>query len=454
LLTSGFWTLASPATADLVVVSACIAQTNVNISGIVTDTTGVTPISGAAVQLEKGGFPTTSGADGSFTITGTTGIINSHFKKSLSGKITVFLHNGHLNLNIREKSNISITTFSIQGKTLSAIRKTMEAGSHSVALPSMAAGVCFYRIKTGNEEFVLKSTSPAGVSGGTAISNQGKSTTAITRQTQNYVPINDVIKVEKDGYLNYRGIVTNSDTSGITIKLIIQDAGTVTDVDGNIYHTIRIGNQIWTVENLRTTKYNDSTAIPLVTDTFSWTVITTPGYCNYNNSTNADSIKKFGALYNWYTINPANPKKIAPAGWHVPIDTEWTILVEYIIANGYNWDGTTTGNKIAKSLAAKTDWAADSRLGSIGNNLTMNNRTGFSGLPAGERKSDSRFQSIGDLCIWWSASGYDDISAGVWPLFFNNANLQRGRMGKRMGFSVRLVRDAGNIARNFCVECN
>jgi hypothetical protein len=104
------------------VVSVCIAQTNVTISGKVTDSTGVTPIVGATVRLEKGGLPTTSGADGSFTITGTTvGIITPHFNKALSGKITASLHNGYMSLNLREKSDVEISSYTIQGKELSFI---------------------------------------------------------------------------------------------------------------------------------------------------------------------------------------------------------------------------------------------------------------------------------------------------------------------------------------------
>ena len=136
-------------------------------------------------------------------------------------------------------------------------------------------------------------------------------------------------------------------------------AGTITDFDGNGYQAVKIGNQVWTVENLRTTKYNDGTAIPYVTDSAAWVNLTTPGYCYFNNMVNADSIRKFGALYNWYAVDT---KKLAPAGWHVPTDAEWDTLENYLIANGYNWDGTTDSNKIAKSLAAKTDWYTGNRI--------------------------------------------------------------------------------------------
>jgi uncharacterized protein (TIGR02145 family) len=90
---------------------------------------------------------------------------------------------------------------------------------------------------------------------------------------------------------------------------------TVKDADGNVYHTVKIGNQVWTVENLRTTRNNDGSAIPHVTDGTEWAALTTPGYCFYDNMSNVDSIKEYGALYNWYAVDT---KKLAPAGWHVP----------------------------------------------------------------------------------------------------------------------------------------
>jgi uncharacterized protein (TIGR02145 family) len=171
------------------------------------------------------------------------------------------------------------------------------------------------------------------------------------------------------------------------------DTGTVTDIDGNVYQTVKIGNQVWTVENLRTTRYNDGISINLITDSAAWSKslirygaawskASKGAYCYYNNMTDADSIKKYGALYNWYAIDT---KKLAPKGWHVPTNAEWDTLQNYLIANGYNWDGTTTGNKIAKSMAAQTDWKTDTNPGATGNDLFKNNKSGFSALPGGWR---------------------------------------------------------------------
>lgn len=212
---------------------------------------------------------------------------------------------------------------------------------------------------------------------------------------------------------------------------------TVSDADGNIYHTMKIGNQVWTVENLRTTKYNDGTAIPLVTDRNAWGYLTTPGYCWYDNDKN--NMNKYGALYNWYTVNTG---KLAPKGWHVPSDKEWDIFEKYLIANGYNWDRTTEGDKIAKSLAAKMDWKTATEHGTIGNDLTENNRSGFSALPGGYRYDNGDFYGIGIHGYWWSATELAASYACHRYLSYDFVNLYRDTISfKSCGLSVRLLRD-------------
>lgn len=422
-------------------ISVCIAQ-NVNISGIVTDT-GVTAIVGAAVQLEKLGFPTTTGADGSFTITGTVGI-NDQINQSIPHKLSVKIKNGFLYINVAEKSAAEIVTYTLHGRIISSIEKTFDIGTHSIALPRMGAGIYFYKIKAGNSELIIKSPSTGRFLGSTGVSAQDLTSTATVSRAKRYVPINDVIAVTKDGYLNYRVIVTNSDTSGVEIKMIVC-VGTVTDADGNVYQEVRIGKQVWTVENLRTTKYNDGTPVTLDTSAATWADATTEKYCYYANTTNADSIKKYGALYNWYVVSPTNPKKIAPIGLHVPTDTDWKILEKYLVLNGYNWDGTTdtlVPNKIAKSMATKTDWQAWTEPGAVGNDLTKNNRSGFSALGGGYRYNDGKFWYQSSIGYWWSATEIFPLFAHFRGLNHFSAELSGStNMDKSCGFSVRLLRD-------------
>ena len=239
-----------------------------------------------------------------------------------------------------------------------------------------------------------------------------------------------------------RAWATNSFGTGygnvvsIKTKNEISPTFDVIDIDGNGYHTVKIGTQIWMVENLKTTKYNDDTSIPYVTDATAWEALSTPGYCFYNND--VANKNNYGALYNWYTVNTG---KLAPTGWHVPTDAEWTTLENYLIANGYNYDGTTTGNKIAKSLADTTLWNTGTTVGAIGNDLTINNTTGFAGLPGGFRGINGSFGAIGDYGSWWGSTEYSTSLAWFRTLGCYDSNVTSYYNYKQYGFSVRCLRD-------------
>jgi uncharacterized protein (TIGR02145 family) len=235
-----------------------------------------------------------------------------------------------------------------------------------------------------------------------------------------------------------KGVASDTKVFSLTVKAIGSSGtgGSVTDIDGNVYTTVKIGTQEWTVENLRTTKYNDGSAIPHVTDDSAWDGLTSPGYCWHDNDISYKS--KYGALYNWYAIGT---EKLAPTGWHVPTDADWTVLENYLILNGYNWDGTTTGNKIAKSLAAKTDWASDGEEGTVGTDLESNNRTGFSALPGGCRRTDGSFSLTGYSVYWWSSTDEGMGYADYRDIQYSWEHLSKYDESKRFGCFVRLLKD-------------
>jgi uncharacterized protein (TIGR02145 family) len=225
---------------------------------------------------------------------------------------------------------------------------------------------------------------------------------------------------------------------------------TVTDADGNIYPTVRIGSQVWTADNLRTTKFNDGTPIPHVPDSVAWHSCASPGYCYYRNTNNADSIGKLGALYNWYCVDS---RKLAPQGWHVPTNDDWTALQNYLIEHGYNWDRKRSGNRIAKSLAAQSGWKPFIMEGTPGNTMKENNRSGFSGLGAGYRYDtwdsiagrspiNSVFAAISHKGAWWSATQVNESEGYVYGLgFCVERLLQYDGFYKTCGYSVRLVKN-------------
>jgi uncharacterized protein (TIGR02145 family) len=210
--------------------------------------------------------------------------------------------------------------------------------------------------------------------------------------------------------------------------------GTVTDVEGNVYKTVKIGDQWWMAENLKVTMLNDKTPIPMVFSYQTWSDpnIISPMLCYYNND--YANIATFGMLYNWHAVNTG---KLAPTGWHVPTDSDWQKLQNYLIANGYNYDGTKTGNKIAKSLAATSGWENDQTEGNVGNNQTANNKSGFNAFPAGCRNDTEDYAFSGIFSFWWNSTGSNNATG----IQFNTNELILSTAAPRFGLSVRCVKD-------------
>jgi len=220
------------------------------------------------------------------------------------------------------------------------------------------------------------------------------------------------------------------------------EKGTVSDVDGNSYTTIGIGGQIWTVENLKTTKYTDGTVIASISDTATWRTFATGAQCVINNLTSVDSVNKYGRLYNWEAVNTG---KLCPSGWHVPSENDWVQLEKYLIANGYNFDGAkdSNNNYVAKSLASTSGWDTTSVKGAVGNtdDSTIRNKTGFTALPTGYRDYGGKPYGIGTGGYWWSST----MMAGNGPYFcfigYNLKSLENTIGPENTGFSVRCIKN-------------
>ena len=216
----------------------------------------------------------------------------------------------------------------------------------------------------------------------------------------------------------------------------------LTDIDGNTYDYITYGTQVWTVDNAAMVTYRDGTPIPQVTGATEWSNLTTGAWCYHNH----DPTKP--RFYNWYALmgihdtDPDTPnKEFAPEGWHVSSDAEWTTLEEYLIANDYNYDGTTTGNKIAKSIASTTGWNTSTDLGAVGNDQSLNNSSGFNAFPEGNRDDSGSFLNEGSNAIFWSSTETNTSYAWNRDLYLNNSYLSRDAPNEQNGFSVRFVRD-------------
>ncbi|MDD3945736.1 MAG: fibrobacter succinogenes major paralogous domain-containing protein [Bacteroidales bacterium] len=216
----------------------------------------------------------------------------------------------------------------------------------------------------------------------------------------------------------------------------------IKDIDGNVYSTVKIGKQVWMVENLRTTKFNDGSSIANITSEEQWNDASRPGYCWYDND--IDNKNTYGALYNWHAVETGI---LCPNGWHVPSDTEWTELETYLANNGYNYDGSTGGDdirdKIAKSMASDNGWETSSGVGEIGNTdyPEYRNKSGFTALPGGYRLYNGSFNDVGYYGSWWSST--QSSTNNAWSRVLNYDGSYVGGFGynKENGFSVRCVRD-------------
>jgi uncharacterized protein (TIGR02145 family) len=339
---------------------------------------------------------------------------------------------------------IQLSAFSLDGRKVAGISTDLQTGINTFEL-SLPKGIFVIQV-TGNEysytaKMINQSTSlskPEIVYTGTekpaASSPQKSKSSTLGTTTLAYTAGDQLLYKAVSG--NYSTIVTDVPTGSKTTNF---NFTACSDADGNNYNVVTIGTQTWMVENLKTTKYNDGTSIPNVTDNTAFAYLLTPAYCWYNNDA-ATYKNKYGALYNWYTVNTG---KLAPTGWHVPTDAEWTILENYLTANGYNYDGSISGDYYAKSLAANTNWAIDTNAnaGSIGTYLSKNNRTGFSALPGGNRYNNGTFGDVGNFGGWWSSTESSAGIAWVRVMGYVYSRVFRDSGTKQGGVSVRCVRD-------------
>jgi uncharacterized protein (TIGR02145 family) len=197
------------------------------------------------------------------------------------------------------------------------------------------------------------------------------------------------------------------------------NSDTVTDVDGNVYHTITIVNQTWMVENLKVTHYNDGINDPITNDTtYNWGGLTTGAYCWYSNiKSNKDP---YGALYNWYAAN--NPK-LCPVGWHVPSKDEWNTLISNL-----GGDSTLVGGYLKEvGTAHWTEQNAD-------------NSSGFTALPGGSRITNGSFWFKEKYGWYWSSTATSTTQAWHVYMNYNTTSIFRTTGSMKYGFSVRCIK--------------
>lgn len=256
-------------------------------------------------------------------------------------------------------------------------------------------------------------------------SGKGSYTSNITGLSANTTYFVRAFAVNSAGtsYGNQQSFTTNTCDGSITFNTDLI-YGSVTDIDGNIYKTITIGNQTWMAENLRVTKFNDNTSIPNITDFIEWTSLPSPGYCWYDN--NEISYKSvYGALYNW---NAVGTERLCPAGWHVPSHSEWTTLQTFL------GGPEVAGGKLKET--GTCHWQTP--------NVGASNESGFTALPGAQRDISNNFGDgawIGVFGQWWTSTFEFNMHYYDWELGYGSESFLSGSLITQMGLSVRCLKD-------------
>jgi uncharacterized protein (TIGR02145 family) len=209
--------------------------------------------------------------------------------------------------------------------------------------------------------------------------------------------------------------------------------GSMTDIDGNVYKTITIGTQTWMAENLRVTKFRNGESISNITDNTKWASLKTGSQCTYNNNSEKNSIDKFGRLYNFYAVSDA--RNIAPKGWHIASNAEWTTLISYVSQNK-GISGST-----AQALASISDWNESSIPEAVGNDYTSNNSSGFCGLAIGIRGDYGVCDYVTKYAAWWTSNPNDANTAWFRSMSYYSKEMSKNFYNKSYGLSVRCVKD-------------
>ncbi len=206
----------------------------------------------------------------------------------------------------------------------------------------------------------------------------------------------------------------------------------VTDYDGNTYKTVTIGTQVWMAENLNVEHYRNGDVIPHVKNYKDWNKLRTGAWVYYDNDT--DNSEIYGKLYNWYAVN--DTRGLAPEGWHIPSDAEWTQLTDYL--GGVNWYDDASNYYIIENaggkLKATTLWQKP--------NYGATNRSGFTALPGGLCYDDQGCSYIGDVGFFWTSSEYGNKSAWERRIESIWARVIRTNLAPKVtGMSVRCIKD-------------
>jgi len=322
----------------------------------------------------------------------------------------------------------TIEVFNVSGKRLIQARLDLKKGHQKFRMGNLDFGMNYIEI----------SSSDYRLTGTILCQRKGNETANLEQENGNTFYLNgaristttSMVKTMQysDGELlfikafsaSFSSVITLVPTSNALINIPFFDC---TDGDGNHYSTVKIGDQVWMAENLKTTRFLNGDTIPNMANGFQWATADSSGYCNHSN--NPENATTYGRLYNWYSV--IDNRNLAPAGWHIPTSTEWQTLVD---GNGGKY---LAGGKLKET--GNMHWVSP--------NSGASNALGFSALPGGNRNDLANFYNKGINGFWWTQTEITGAgSFGVhFSMYTNTPYCEHANADKHMGFALRCVKD-------------
>jgi uncharacterized protein (TIGR02145 family) len=396
------WTTIDASTLSGTTLKSTITGSSLTSVGTLANLTVTNPISGSIT----GNAATASTATTAGTASTTTGNAGTATKLATARNINGVAFDG--------SGDITITSTADAGTLTGTTLKSTVTGSSLTSVGTLAN---------------LTVTNPisGSITGNAATATLAGNITATTNTTLTSLSNLATVGTITSGVWSGTAVAVEKGGTGLTSAgtngqvLTSTGSGTLTWTTPVFLPTIVIGTQQWMEKNLDVMTYRNGDVIPQVTDATAWAGLTTGAWCWYSNS--ADNGAIYGKLYNWYAVN--DPRGLAPQGWHIPTDEEWTTLRNKLggelVAGGQM---KTTGT---------TRWSTP--------NTSATNESGFAGLPGGIRNASGTFVDVGVSGYWWSASEYSSTVAWSRYLLNYSGRLLENNLDKKNGFSIRCIRD-------------
>lgn len=372
---------------------------------------------------------------------------NTYSLSSLKVYPNPMTENASIQFEINDGGIYPVTVYDLSGRSILQSAQYLNPGTHTYRVSGLIRGIYLVQVNKGSSAHSAKLISRNSTVNSPAITHVSSGSIPLQHESQVVNQVSSSTEVaggrkkstspaieltcdEGDVLLftgmtgNYSTIVTVEPQGDTTINFEFMECK---DADDNHYPIVTIGEQTWMAKNLRTTKYNDSTAIPSVTDPQEWIALTSPGYSWFNNDS-LTNIDPHGALYNWYAVDTASNggRNVCPSGWHIPSFQEWHDLSSYL--------ESSAGGKL--KVIGTEYWNSP--------NTGATNESGFSGLGSGWRTGGTgEYLHQGIYTCWWSSSIDISDSSKAWymELMHDQSSILLYNWYVPCGFSVRCVKD-------------